>query len=520
MHKLLSVPPAALALLATALAPLSSHAAPNTQPARRAELSVVRVNSTNQAYDFFRPWQKKNPFVRHGLGAVLDGNRVLVTAELVANHNYIDLEKAESGEKTQAKVLCVDYESNLALLAPVTSAADDPAATGGQDFLAGLKPLEVATDAAVGDRVNVLQLESNDALVSTPGPITTVEVGRYQLENTRFLLYKLSLPLQFREGSFTAPVIDKGGRLAGLLMRYDPRSQTVDVLPGPVIAHFLKDFADRGDDGARYAGFPAAGLEYSPTRDPQLRTYAKLPAEANNRGIYVTHVDPRGAAAAAGLKPGDVILEVAGQSIDQDGNYLEPIYGRLALSHLLTTKSYVGQTVPVRFVRDGAEQSAEMTLTHRPPQDYVSEPYVVDRPPRYVVAGGLIFEELSRQYLKEWGGDWQKQAPQRLVYLDRYQSGLEKNGRRRVVLLSQVLPAASNIGYEDLSYLIVKAINGQPLASLDDVPRLLAQAPADGFHRVEFEDFPHTIFLDAAQLGEEGEKIGQAYGLPALSRLN
>ncbi len=492
----------------------TAHAAPNTQSARRAELSVVRVNSTNQAYDFFRPWQKKSPSVRHGLGAVLDKGRVLVTAELVANYNYIDFEKAESGEKTQAKVLCVDYESNLALLAPV----DEP----GKDFLAGLKPLEVATDAVVGDRVNVLQLESNDALVSTPGPITTVEVGRYQLENTRFLLYKISLPLQFREGSFTTPVIDKAGRLAGLLMRYDQRGQTLDVLPGPVIAHFLKDFADNAEDPARYAGFPAAGMEYSPTRDPQLRAYAKLPPEANNRGIYVTSVDPRGPAAAAGLKPGDVILEIAGQPIDQDGNYLEPLYGRISLSHLLTTKSFSGQSLPVKFSRDGAEQGVNLTLAHRAPGDYVSEPYVIGRAPRYVVAGGLIFEELSRQYLKEWGGDWQKQAPQRLVYLDRYQGALNREGstRRRVVVLSQVLPAASNIGYEDLSYLIVKGIDGQPLNSLEDVPRLLAEMPESGFHRVEFEDFPHEIFLDAAHMNEDGEKIGQAYGLPALSRLD
>ena len=304
-------------------------------------------------------------------------------------------------------------------------------------------------------------------------------------------------------------------------MRYDPRGQTLDVLPGPVIAHFLKDFADHGEDGARYAGFPAAGMEYSPTRDPQLRAYAKLPPEANNRGIYVTSVESRGPAATAGLRPGDVILEVAGQPVDQDGNYLEPLYGRISLSHLLTTKSFSGQTLPVRFSRDGAEQGVDLVLTHRAPEDFLSEPYVIGRPPRYVVAGGLIFEELSRQYLKEWGGDWQKQAPQRLVYLDRYQRGSNKEGgRRRIVVLSQVLPAASNIGYEDLSYLMVKAVNGHLLASLEDLPRLLAEVPPDGFHRVEFEDFPHEIFLDAAHMNEDGEKIGQAYGLPALSRLD
>ena len=44
---------------------------------------------------------------------------MLVTADLVANQNYVELERAESGEKTAANVVVVDYEANLALLEPI-----------------------------------------------------------------------------------------------------------------------------------------------------------------------------------------------------------------------------------------------------------------------------------------------------------------------------------------------------------------------------------------------------------------
>ncbi|MBV8279457.1 MAG: hypothetical protein JO170_29915, partial [Verrucomicrobia bacterium] len=66
--------------------------------------SVLRVNSTNQSYDFFRPWSKKAPSNRRGLGAVIDGGEVLVTAELVADSNFIELEKPDTGERATAKV--------------------------------------------------------------------------------------------------------------------------------------------------------------------------------------------------------------------------------------------------------------------------------------------------------------------------------------------------------------------------------------------------------------------------------
>ena len=397
-------------------------------------------------------------------------------------------------------MLCVDYESNLALLQPASD-----------NFLAGLKPFDLTLDSVVGDRVNVLQLESNDALVATPGPITTIEVAHYQLEGTAFLIYRLSLPLQYREGSFTAPVI-KDGKLAGVLMRYDPRTQGVDVLPAPVIAHFLKDV-----DSGSYQGFPHAGMDYSPTRDPQLRHYAKL--APGDGGVYVTEVLPDGPAAKAGIKTGDIVLEIGGQTIDQDGNYEEPLYGRISFIHLVTTKSFTGQKLPVRLMRDGQPQTVEMTLTHEPPQNYVSEPYVIDHPPRYCVVDGLIFQELSRQYLKEWGGDWQKQAPQRLVYLDRFQAALVPAGRKRIVILSQVLPVASNIGYEELKYLVVSNINGTPINSLEDLPAALRKA-SDGFHKIDFEEFPRTIYLDAAHLEENDHAVQDSYNLPALQRLN
>ena len=67
------------------------------------ELSLVRVNVTGQAYDYFRPWQKRAPFSKRALGAVLPRSRVLVTADLVANQNYVELERAEIGRKNRGQ---------------------------------------------------------------------------------------------------------------------------------------------------------------------------------------------------------------------------------------------------------------------------------------------------------------------------------------------------------------------------------------------------------------------------------
>ena len=126
-----------------------------------AENSILRVNSTNQAYDFFQPWLKKSPVSRRGVGVLVQGGCVLVTAELVMNSNFVELEKATTAEKSSATVERVDYDCNLALLRP-----SDPG------FLEGMKPLTLEKSLRVGNEASVLQLEPNGEIAQTIGQIT------------------------------------------------------------------------------------------------------------------------------------------------------------------------------------------------------------------------------------------------------------------------------------------------------------------------------------------------------------
>src|SRR5947209_10467893 len=447
------------------------------------ELSLVRVNVTGQQYDYFRPWQKKAPFSKRGLGAVLPQNRVLVTADLVANQNYVELERAESGDKSAAEVRVIDYESNLALLEPTE-----------KKFLEGLSPLEFALDTVVGDRLAAWQLEQTGALVVTEGLVTSVQMMRYPVEVGQFLTYRMSISMQYRENSYTVPLV-KDNKLAGLLLRYDARVQLLDAIPAPIIAHLLKDA-----DGGHYKGFPSGGFSYFPTRDPQLRNFAGQVGKPG--GVYVTSVDPDSPAMKGGLQPGDIITGIKNNALDQNGNYVDSLYGKIDFTNLLTAHVFAGDTVPFQIQRAGKPMQLQVTLEHRSNQDYVIPPYNLDQPPRYYVFGGLIFLELSRQYLKEWGANWQKEAPPRFVYLDRFQSELFPEGNRRVVILSQVLPANSTIGYDDLSYLTATKVNGKEIKSLGDLAEAVKQ-PIDGFIKLETEEDAKQIELDDAKVDKE-----------------
>src|SRR5213596_2279792 len=300
---------------------------------KQKQLALVRVNVTGQSYDYFRPWQKKAPFSKRALGAVLSKGRVLVTADLVSNQNYVELERAESGEKTAANVAVIDNEANLALLEPSE-----------KNFLDGIAPLDIAGDTVVGDRLAAWQLEPTGALVATEGLVTTIQMTKYPVDVGQFLTYRISIPMQYRENSYTIPLV-KNNKLAGLLLRYDPRAQLVDAIPAPIITHFLKDA-----ETEQYAGFPSAGFSFFPTRDPQLRNFAGQTGKPG--GVYLTSVEPNMPAAKAGMQIGDIVMEIGSNAIDQNGNYVDPLYGKIELTNLLTSHVFTGDSIPLQIQRN------------------------------------------------------------------------------------------------------------------------------------------------------------------------
>jgi S1-C subfamily serine protease len=460
--------------------------------------SVVRINVTRQGYNFHRPWQQVTTTTQTAIGVVIEGPRVLVTASLLANHRYIEIVKVDSGEKSGAEVMIVDYEANLALIKP-----SDP------EFLEGMRPLRLASGIGQGDELTVWQIKPNGTVIPGQAAITAVELTRYSYRN-HFLVYRLNGSLQYRFRNITLPVV-RNSHLAGLVKHYDANGQTIDVIPAPVIDHFLKD-ADNGD----YAGFPKAGILIASTEDPQLRGYLNMPDGMD--GVYVEGVVPGSAAGKAGILEGDVIVSIAGYPVDRRGNYTHPRFDKVALSHLIRCEFQVGEKITYQVFRSGKTLAIDVTARHPSPQSFLVPPFIIDQSPNYFILGGLVFQELSASYLREYGNNWAMKAPIHLVYYERNQEFFDPGEREKIVLLTSILPSSYTIGYEQLSDLIVSRVNDRPIRRLEDLPEAL-KYPVDGFHKIEFEQNPKFIYLDPAELPLIDKQIRDRYHLQQLHNI-
>lgn len=441
--------------------------------------SVVRVNVTQQDWNQWQPWEKEPPRQRRGLAAIIAPGQVLTTAELTANATYLEFESADGTRFLPAKVIVRDDETNLALLG-----AADP--KKGEEFFADTSPIALAEPSKLGDTLEILQLEANGVPLLTPGNLQSVDLNTSFLPGQRFLTYLIKASMQSAASSYTLPVV-KDGKLAGVLISYNSKDQICDVASTDIVAHFL-------DAAARqpYQGFPSLGVQVAVTEDNSFRSWLKL--EDDQGGLYIQNVRDGSAAETAGILKGDVLLEVDGQAIDRRGYFEHPHYGNLSWVHLIRGQKAVGDTLPVKLAREGKVLEVEATLTRRNTSEQLVPDYLFDQQPHYLVKGGLIFQELTREILERYGKDWTSRAP--LNLLDAYENPESQNEQmRRVVFLSTVIPTPATIGYERLRNLIVSKVNGVEIRDMASLHQAFESKTGE-MHAIEFVDEHVIVYLD------------------------
>lgn len=470
-----------------------------TQPSSaKSPDGFVRVNTTLQEFNEVQPWDRKSPFQRRGLGALLPNNQILTTSEMVTNHAYLELESADGSEKIPAKVIAVDRDANLALLAPEKVDEDS--------FISKLSPLELSSTLNIGDKIETWQIKNTGQTSVTKTNIHAVNIVPTYTAGKSFLSYLLKGTLQSASNSYTVPALSNG-KLSGILTSYDSEEQISEVLSTEIIKQFLDDAAD-GD----YQGFPSLGIAGANIPDETFRNWLGLTDEEG--GLYLTRVAPGSAANEAGLEVGDVLLAFEGYDLDRKGYYNHPKYKKLSWTHLIRGSRKVGDIISLKIKRSGEILEKKATLKAAPkllvPSEFANEG------PQYVVKGGIIFQQLTKKYLQAHGKEWTNRAP--LNLLDIYfQPGKYEERFDEIVIITGVIPSQNTVGYESIRNTLVTEVNGVEIKKLSDLKKGFSQ-PTDNMHDLTLSEAPYSIYLDASGCEEVDQALLQQ-GLPALQRI-
>ena len=448
--------------------------------------SIVTIEVNRLQYNFYQPWSSFTGGTRK-LGVVISGDEILSTADWLQDNTLVRVQKGGRGPWWNAKIRWIDYHANLAMLSVADAA-----------FWKGLKPAPLADKAPAKGELRIWRL-SDGNLQSWKGTISKLFVQKGQRSFVKYLTLDINSDIS---AAGWAEVAVKNGKMVGLVSSQD--GNRLMAIPSSFIRFVLNAHKNNTYTGLGYFDF---NWEYS--RNPATMEYLGL--EGEPRGVIVTSV-PETSVLAKTLKPRDVILQIDGFAIDSSGDYQDPDYGYLSFYNLATRNKVAGDQIKLKVWRD--KKTADLSFK-LPKADYnvqLVPDCNFDEPPEYVIVGGFVLQPLTTSYLQSWGSKWWESGPFRLNY---YTFKQPTHDQPYIIFLSQVLPDAYNLGYQDYAYQVVEKINGRHCITLQDVLEALKN-PQNGFHILEFAQNKDVqrLILDASKLEAANARILERYGIP------
>lgn len=471
-----------LSILLLAAAAAADDLAPKLRGA------LVKLHVASQPYKLDAPWDKEQPTASVGTGVLVEPATVLTPAANVANHLLIEVSVANSARRYPAKLRHVDYTIGLALV----EIAD-------ADLAAQLAPLEIGDPVRLDDEFDLYQLGERNVLERSTG-----RVVRADTDGTRLTLELKTTCADAGNGQLAV----KNGKVAGLLVATNASKQEGTLLSVETLRHYLRDFED-----GTYEGCPAGGIWVHPLLRDDLREYYGVPKDLH--GLVVSRVVP-GRTGDGVLREGDVLLEIDGHPIDDEGMFVDPTHDRLHASFLLRGRRYVGETIPAKVLRGGSTLDVQLPLRGWPDEERRVPQSVVDRRPEFLVVGGLVVLELTGDLVGE-----RLRSVGDLV-LRRYRERAEwdpPEARRRVVVADRVLADPANKGYENLQKAVIASVNGRKILAIEDVAAAL-ETPERGFHVFRFEGLETDFVIPADRLAEIDARVAQTYKVTLLRHLD
>jgi S1-C subfamily serine protease len=422
--------------------------------------SVVKLFVVAKEPNYYKPWDFSYQHTSGGSACIIEGNRILTNAHVIAHQLYVQALRPGDTKKYTARVLHVDHDTETALLT-----VDDPA------FFAGSVPVKLGELPPRNANVTVYGFPiGGNELCVTAGVVSRIEVQTYT--HSKRNLLALQTDAAINSGNSGGPVFMNGALIGIAFQSYKRRDleKAGYVVPAPIIRHMLADL----EDGA-ITGVPDLGVLWQKVENQALREYLGLGADGS--GVRVSRV-LFGSSAHGVLEVDDVITSVGGVSVACDGSIPLRDHDRVQFEYEVS-RHQVGETLPIGILRRGEAHALEVPLRR-----YVGlvPPPRPDRRPSYLVYAGLVFTPLSYEYIHEW--DWAKEHHRYVNYANEV---FPSDRRTEVVLVREIIAHEVNLGYHQMKEAVVERVNGVEIAAIADVVRAL-RTPLGRFHVIETDD--------------------------------
>jgi serine protease Do len=265
-----------------------------------------------------------------GSGFVVDADGVIVTNNHVVDGGGEVLVKLADGTELPGRVLGTDPKTDLAVLKVETSKplkavqwGDSDAARVGEDVFAVGSPFGLGNTVTAG-------------IISARGR----EIGAGPYDDF------LQVDASINSGNSGGPLFDRRGAVVGVNTAIlSPSGGNVGIgfaIPSRLAQSIVRQIMTEGE---------VRRGQISVALQPLTREIAGQLGLPDAKGALIAQVDPTGPAAAAGLRPGDVVIEVAGQPVDDSRHFARAV-----------AEARIGADLPLQVLRNGRRMAATVSV--------------------------------------------------------------------------------------------------------------------------------------------------------------
>lgn len=444
--------------------------------------SIVKISTVFKVPNYLEPWNESIGRVT-GSGCIIEGNRILTNAHVVANQTFIEVHKHGERKRYTARVEFVSHQADLALLR-----VDD------EHFFDATVPLPLGELPFVQQKVAVYGYpDGGNTLSVTTGIVSRIEHNTYVHSGESFLAIQVDAAIN--PGNSGGPAMSDG-KIVGVVMQIRNHSQNIGYLvPVPIITHFLRDV----EDGI-YDGFAQLGIATENLENTTLKHYYGL--DKNVTGQLVLHVSYNDDAKGR-VKPGDILTHIDGHAIQDDAT-VEFRPGEFTPFKYYVDKHQMGETVQLKLIRGTERIAVPVTLKHTV-DEYLLVPTVrYDAKPDYLIFGGYVFVPLNANLIR---------ASNRYGTLMPFVTEMPNEARREIVVLLKVLASDLSVGNYGLNLWPLDKINGAHYRDFTDFKNKMASFK--GKYILLENALGFQIALDREQAESLGPTLLKRYNIPA-----
>ncbi len=453
--------------------------------------AVVKIITESLEPDYIYPWQVGSIVQSSGAGVIIENNYILTAAHVVDNSVSIYIRKPGSDKRFKANIKYISDASDLAILT-----VDD------DGFFKGTTPIKLGGLPKLGDEIITWGFPTGGTqLAITKGIVSRIDFDKYTHSKQKNLVAQIDAAIN--AGASGGPAI-VNGMLAGITFQKsgsDDADNIGYVVPTPVIKQFLNDIKDGKVDGV-----PAIAIKTQNMRNPQLRAAYKMKTDMTGTLVVDSIAEPE--AGENTIKTDDVLLEIDGLPVGNDG--LVPFISgdRIDLNYFFT-RHQLGDTIPIRLLRNGDEKLIDYTFRYTNRDMMLVTRHYSGFVPDYEILAGLIFQELSVDYLITLFDEEDYPSWMVNIYHD-YKKAW--NQKENAVFLSTILPDEINIDNDDFEDKRVISVNGKKIDNLDDFRQAIKNNKNE-FHSIQFDKPSNKILLSKKQIQERESIIKELYNI-------